>query len=278
MSGKLRDEVNTGLIREALTHVQSDGDFKAQVNERMANLLEVLRTIAQDQETEAARHFAGFTPRDRREQFEGLARKLNELAEQLRTLGAPMRRFRADRDVPPTHPTGLPEFRSAMADHLTGALSAEYVSLFGFEAIRCATRNVSLEHINTWNRAFAVSHAAEIIVPDLLNRVVKGLSDAQAKIAANTPAGGPRAWKIREVLLVNLVALWQEIHQQQSPCTYGGGDTKLFRFCAALSQSLGLGGLCTQTHLKNAAKDFNSQAFPETPPPDAPSLKDIGGT
>jgi hypothetical protein len=277
MSGKLPTVVDGKLLQEALPHIQRDGDFGPKVHKRMVALLKVLQTIAEDQEAEAARHFAGVVPRDRREQFESLARKLDEVTKQLNKLAAPGRRFSADRDIPPTRPTGLPEFRSAMADRLTGALSAEYVGSFGFEPMRCDTRDAPLEHKNTWNRAFAVNHIAEHIVPDLLDRIAAGLRDAESKIAANTPDGGPRVWKIREALLINLIALWQEIHQHENPCTYGGGDTKLFRFCKALSRSIGLGNLCTTTHLRKAATGFNSLAFQETPAPEAPSLKDIGG-
>jgi hypothetical protein len=274
MSGKLPDDVDNKLLREALTHIQLAEDVEHKVNERMVVLLAALRAISQDQETEAARHFAGVTPRDRREQFESLARKIDEIKEELSKLQSPMRRFKADQNVPPTRPTGLSEFRNAMADHLTGALSAEYVSMFGFEPMRWATTNVSLEHINTWNRAFAVNHTAENIVPELLGRIAAGLRDAQIKITANTPDGGPRVSKIRETLLVNLIALWQEIHQHENPCTYGGGKTKLFHFCAALSRSIGLGNQCTETQLTKAAATFNRLTFPETLPPDAPSLKD----
>lgn len=277
MSGKLPDGVDNKLLREALIHIQSAGDFEPKVNERMVALLAALRAISQDQETEAARHFAGVAPRDRREQFASLARKLDEITEQLSKLQAPMRRFKADQNVPPTRPTGLSEFRNAMADHLTGALSAEYVSVFGFEPMRTASTSVSLEHINIWNRALAVNHTAENIVPELLGRIAAGLRDAQTKIAANTPDGGPRVLKIREALLVNLIALWQEIHQDGTDCTYGGGKTKLFHFCEALSRSIGLGNLCTTTHLRKATAGFNSLAFQETLPLDATSLKDIGG-
>lgn len=164
-----------------------------------------------------------------------------------------------------------------MTNNLTEALSAEFVGSFGIEPKMLPPEYPSYGPKSNRNLAFAINFQAEKIVPDLLKRIAAGLRDAQVMIAESTPLGGPRENLLRETLLVNLVALWHELNNIESPCTYGGGDTKLFHFCVALSRSLGIGNLCTEASLIRAGKKFNEKAFPETLPPDNPSSKDFEG-
>lgn len=276
MSGKLYESPDRELVKEALGYIRASGDHEATVINWLNDLLVVLKALSLDQETEKAKHYSGITPKERREQLAGIVCRLKEITDTLEVFKAPMLRHEADRSAPPTRPIGLVEFRRAMANRLTMALSADYISRFGVTPIQWNPTNASLGPINTSNRAAAIETAAESIVVDLLSQIALGIGEAKTDIARNTPAGGPRKSKIRELLLLNLVVLWERIHRRNTVATYNGGQTKFFHFCRVLSRSIGAGGLCTETHLTEAVKTYNAKTFPETQPSTDPCLRHFG--
>jgi len=264
MSGKLNTDADRTIVKEALSYIKGSGHQEEMVVDFLNELIHVLHSIFDDQEVDIAKHYAGISPSQRREQLNGVVRKLEEAARGLEVFGAPMLRYKKDRTVPPTRPLGLSEYRSAMANTLTMALSVDYIKSFGVDPMQWDPNNVSMGPINTFNRAFAIEETAERIVVDLLNMLANGIRETEKQIAKNTPAGGPRETKVRNILLLNLVALWVRINDGKLPLNYSGGETKFFNFCSTLSRAIGAGTLCTATHLAIAVKTYNAK-FSEKP-------------
>jgi hypothetical protein len=270
MIGTLSQNVDHKFVKHALGYIRASGDHEKTVIDRLEALRSHLQRVSADLETSKAKHYAGPTPAEKREQLGKIAKELKGIAGTLEFLEAPQRRYKSDRKTPPTRPTGLTEFRHAMADQLTEVISADYLRRFAVEPLQWDPTNVSLGPINTYNRAFAIALGAEFIVADLLNEIALGMESAARKIAENTKLGR-RDSPIGETLLLNLVALWEETHQRKTPSTYSGGETKFFKFCNALSRSIGLGSLCTKTTLAAAVQEYNEKFFPGTTPKNDPS-------
>jgi hypothetical protein len=265
MSGRLYETVNPAILREALGHIKKPEDFQERTTTWMFKILSSVHATAHDIETERAHQHAGVRPQDRRDQFKAIANDLDSIAKKLNVFAAPMTRYLEERDTPPTRPTGLTEFRRALANELNGTLSAEFISRFRFSPIQHDPTNVSLGPINTWNRFEAIDACGEEIAINLLEQLAASFRAAERLIANNTRSG-PREWPYRQRILVNLVLLWQEIHEERGPASYGGGQTALFKFCRDLCRSLGDGSLCGETSLQKAV-DYYNQEIAEKPTP-----------
>ena len=256
MSRLLKDTVDENLVKLALTNARVNDDLVGFVTDRLNELLKLIRRIELDIEAKKADHIAGINANDRRKIFRQLAAKLDNISEELSVFKAPQLRYQANKDFPRTRPIGLSEFREAMANQLTQPLSTEFIGTFGGTPIQWNPNNVFLGPINTFNRAFCIANFAENIVLDLLNRLATGLREAERDLAAHTPKGGPRHSKIRDTLLINVVALWEDIHSGTKTASYNRGKTKFFNFCQELCSAVGGGNLCTEAHLRKAVEDY----------------------
>ena len=268
MSRLLATTVDENLVKLALKNARVNDDLVGFVTDRLNELLKYIRRIELDIEAKKANHIAGMKPQDRREMFLQLAAKLDHISEELSIFKAPQLRYQADKDFPRTRPIGLSEFRKAMANQLTQPLSTEFVGTFGSTPIQWDPNNVSLGPIKTLNRASGIEDFAENIVLDLLRRLATGLLEAERDLAANTPKGGPRHSQIRDTLLINVVALWEDIHGGTQTATYNRGTTKLFTFCQGICSAVGGGNLCTEAHLRKAVEDYQILKPTKNPPQD----------
>ena len=269
MSGKLNANVDRTIVKEALSYIRGFDEREEMVMDFLKELLLVLHAVSEDQEVEGAKHYAGVSRAKRREQLRGVIRKIEEVTDTLEFFRAPMLRYEKDGQVPPTRPIGLSELRDEMVNQLTAVISNDYIERFGTKPIQYDKNDVSLGPINTRNRAFAIATSAEDILIDLLNLIAIVIRETEKQIAGNTPAGGPRVSKIREILLLNLVALWVQINDGKLSPNYSGGRTKFFNFCSTLSRAIGVRALCTETHLATAVKIFNEK-ITKNPTPERP--------
>lgn len=272
MSGKLSDTVRLEFVGQALAYVKKSGSFEERVTDRVQALLKSAKDTAHDIEMDKAKHYAGTRPQNRREQFIKMADTIDGLANELEVFTAPRSRYLEDRDTPPTRPTGLTELRQALGNQLNGILSVEFIGHSGFRPFQFDPRDVSLGPINTRNRAEAINAAGEVIVIELLQQIAASFRAAERLIAAETRSG-PRNWPIRHRVLVNLVALWQEIHEDNGQISYGGGQSAFFKFCHNLCLAMDAGSLCTATHLQSAVEYYNNEIVEKPtlePPQDSP--------
>jgi hypothetical protein len=258
MSGKLSNTVRLEFVGQALAYVKKSGSFEELVTDRMRALLKSAQDTARDIEIEKAKHYAGTRPQDRRKQFIKMADTIEGIANELEVFTAPLSRYREERDTPPTRPAGLTELRQALGNQLNGVLSAEFIGRSGFVPFQFDPCNVSLGPINTRNRFEALNGGGEVIFIDLLQQMAASLRAAERLIVANT-RNGPRNWPIRHRVLVNLAALWQEIHEDTGELSYGGGQSAFFKFCQNLCQAMDAGSLCTATHLLAAVEYYNNE-------------------
>ena len=272
MSRLLAETVKVARVKSALKDAGIKADLVGFVTERLNDLLNYIRRIELDIEADKAGHIAGKKPQDRRAQFLQLAAMLDKVSEELSVFKAPQRRYQENKDFPRTKPLGMTEFRKAMANQLTQPLSAEFIGTFGGKPIQWDPANVSLGPINTWNRAFTIETFAESISVDLLHRLATALREAERDLAANTPRGGPRRSQIRDTLLINIVALWEEIHDGKKVASYNRGKTNFFIFCQVLSSALGGGNLCTEAHLRKAVEEYKRLKSTKNPPLDYPEF------
>ena len=256
--------VNKRLVKGALNFVRAPGEHTQFVTERLEELLKYIRAIERDIDAVKAKDITGTRPRDRREQFVKLASKLEDVAEELAVLRRPTLRYKEDPEFPRTRPVGLTEFRTAVSNWLTQPLSSGYIGTFGVEPFEWDRKNVSLGPINTRNRASAIEEFAEEISTDLIRRLAAALRDAERAVFANTPKGGRRHAKIRDALLVNVVAIWQEIHGHKRKATYNRGTTRFFNFCLEICKAIDAGNLCTPAHLREAVRAYTKQNLPKT--------------
>ncbi len=265
MSGRLYKTVNPAILKEALRHIKKPGDFQERTTTWMFKILSSAQATAHDIETEKAGHHAGVRPQDRRDQFNTIANDLDSIAKKLNVFAAPLTRYLEERDTPPTRPTGLTELRRAFAKEFTGTLSVEFISRFRVYPILHDPTNVSLGPINTRNRFEAIDARGEEIAISVVNQLAESFRAAERLIANNTRSG-PREWPYRHRILVNLVVLWQEIHEARGAASYGGGPTALFKFCRDLCRSIGDGSLCGEAHLQAAVNYYNEKVA-EKPTP-----------
>ena len=268
MSRLLAITVDEKLVKLALKNARAKDDLVGFVTDRLNELLKYVRRIELDIEAQKAGHIAGKKPQDRREQFRQLATDLSNISEKLSIFNAPQLRYHEKKDFPRTRPIGLSEYRKAMANQLTQPLSTEFIGTFGGTPIQWDPNNVSLGPVNTFNRAFVIEAFAENIVLDLLNRLATGLLEAERDLAANTPMGGPRNSQIRDTLLINIVALWEDIHGGTKTASYNRGKTKLFTLCQELCSAVGGGNLCTEAHLRKAVEAYKIRKSTKNPPLD----------
>jgi hypothetical protein len=265
MSGRLYETVNPAILKEALRHIKKPGDFQERTTTWMFKILSSAQATAHDIETEKAGHHAGVRPQGRRDQFNAIANDLDSIAKKLNVFAAPLTRYLEERDTPPTRPTGLTEFRRALANELNGTLSVEFIRRFRVSPIQHDPTNVSLGPINTRNRFEAIDVCGEKIAINLLEQLADSFRAAERLIANNTRSG-PREWPYRQRILVNLVVLWQEIHEERGPASYGGGQTAIFKFCRDLCRSIGDGSLCGEASLQTAVNYYNEK-IAEKPTP-----------
>jgi len=259
MSRLVAKSINQVLLKEAIKYLKSQGDHESYIALRLHELLKYIRTIEQDIEADKSQHIAGKRPQARRIQFAQLATQLDSIAEELSVFLAPKIRYKKDREFPPTRPIGVHELRRSIANHFTETLSAEFMGSFGINPMEFNKNIVSLGPINTRNRAFAIEAVAEDVIVDLLHRSAAALREAEQELANNTPKGGPRGSKIRDVLLMNIVAIWHEIDGRGGKVSYSRGSTKFFNFCVQVCKAVGAGNLCTETHLRDAVKNYNEK-------------------
>ncbi len=276
MSSKpLSNTINPEAIRDALQYIKRPGSFEEKITERMTELLKSAKATAFDIEMDKAQHYAGLRPQDRRDQFNRMAGDIDGVAEELKVFQAPLFRYAKDRDTPPVRPTGLSALRRSLGDNLNGTLSVDYINTFGIQPFQFDRQNVSLGPINTRNRAEAISASGEEILIDLLKQISGSLRAAERLIAEHTKSG-PREWPFRHRVLVNLVVIWQEIHEDSGELSYGGGKSAFFEFCLALCRAMDAGELCTPTHLQTAVEYYNNEIV-EKPTPDPTQDSPITG-
>ncbi len=264
MSRLLAMSVNKPMLKEALALVSAPGDHTQCVTNKLEDLLRYVRSIEEDIEADKAADIAGTRPQDRRKQFVKLASKLEDIAEELAVLRGPALRYKEDPEFPRTRPVGLTEFRTAVSNWLTQPLSSGYIGTFGIEPFEWDRNNVSLGPINTRNRASAIEEFAEEISTDLIHRLASALRDAERELKTNTPKGGHRHGKIQDTLLLNVVAIWQQIHGNKEEASYNRGPTIFFTFCVQICKAVGGGNLCTEAHLRKAVRNYNNQNLPTT--------------
>ncbi len=264
MSRLLASSVNKTLVREALKYLRSQGEHEIFIIQRLEDLLQYVRSIEQDLEADKSQHIAGKRPQDRRKQFAQLAAQLDGIVDDLQVFRRPKIRYRQDRESPPTRPIGMNELRRSVSRQFTQPLSAEYIGIFGIRPFEWDRTDVSLGPLNVRNRAFAIEAVAEDIIVDMLHRSAVALREAEHELAKNTPKGGPRDSKIRDTLLINVVAVWHEIDGRGKKASYNRGSTKFFKFCLQLCKAIGAGNLCTETHLRDAVKNYNGINLPKT--------------
>jgi hypothetical protein len=257
MSRLLARSVDEKYIKQALTFVKAPEDQLPIMKARCFELLRYVRVIEADIEAGKARHIAGLRPQDRREQFKRWAKQLATIAEELTVFQKPIERFMRDREFYPTHPVGRDEFRQAFAQTFANVLHKDYFKRFGVEPAEWLSKDNSTAKINFDNRAFTIEECAEQIVPEILDLAAGALRQAEKSLAKNTPAGGPRQSVIRNIVLVNAVALWRDIQTSEVKLCYSRGETKFFKFCRAICMALGAGYLCTEDHLRFAVQKFN---------------------
>ncbi len=114
---------------------------------------------------------------------------------------------------------------------------------------------------NRENRAFAVAASAERVIPGLLKVVASTLRDAEERLRKKTPRGGPREPIMRDIVLINVIALWHDLHPPKKRASYNRGRTKFFKFCHEICMAFDAGYLCSETHLRNAVVSYNRRIY-----------------
>jgi hypothetical protein len=264
MSRLPSETVNQRNIQAALQYVTAQGDHSQLIMNRLDELLRYVWRIAEDTEADKVEHIAGIRAQDRRRQLRSLSKKLKNVVDELQVFRSPKARSKAEPNFPPTAPIGLYQLRKAAALQLADALSADFIGQFGAEPIVWHRGDKSYANINQQNRLFCIEETAEDIIPVLLERLSDALESAAQDLASDTPRGGPRASRIRGIILLNVVAMWQDIHGNKKPASYNRGQTKFFNFCAEICRSIKFGGECTEAHLRKAVKSYNARNLPKT--------------
>jgi len=256
--------INRKNIQAALDFVTAPGNHSELIINRLNELLRYVWRIAEDIEANKVEQIAGLRPQARRKQLLALSKKLKSVANEFQVFQSPKARAKAEPNFPPTAPVGLYQLRKAAAEQFADVLNPEFIGEFGAKPIVWHRRNKSDADINYQNRLFCIEDTAEDIIPELLNRLSIALENAERDLALSTPSGGPRPTRIRRIILLNVVAMWQDIHGNKKPASYNRGQTKLFNFCAEICRSIQFGGECTEAHLRQAVKSYNAINLPKT--------------
>ncbi len=109
-----------------------------------------------------------------------------------------------------------------------------------------------------WNIDYtngAIKNASPAIASEILRRIALGLRKTERMLFEETVRGGARPDPIREVVLLNIVVLWRDAVSHRG-IYFNLKRGPFTRFVRDICGLLGVSSFCTETHVKNAIKQF----------------------
>lgn len=255
MSRLVARTVNKKQVETTLRKLKLPAEHSNYIVEKMEIILKCIQKIERDIEADKVNDLNGLRPQARREQMLKIARSFDLSKKNLNVFRGPTLRHHEMPEFPRTRPVGLAEFRKAMSSKFSDVLSAEFIGKFGLKPLQWSPNSKNY-HLNEENRSATIELIAEEIIYNLLGRLADAMRDAEKQLARNTPKGGPRPSKIRDFILINIVAIWRDISGSEKKISYNRGQTRFFEFCNGICIAIGAGNLCTEAHLRAAVAQY----------------------
>lgn len=255
MSRLISRTVDKKMITKIILDFGFSKSHVEKVITRLEELLKCIQTIEKDIEADKVKDTKGRRPQDRREMLLKLAKQLESIKSEMNIFREPNLRYQENPQFPRTRPIGLSEFRQAFSLEFTPVLSLEYISQFGVYPVQWNGKSINARS-NEQRRTEAINSIAENIFENILTKLSLVIHETEKLIAKHTPKGGRRPSIIEDTLLLNVVAIAHEMFGPTKKLSYNRGETKFFKFCQGLCQTLDAGNLCTETSLRTAVVEY----------------------
>jgi hypothetical protein len=224
---------------------------------RLETILQNAKLLQGDLAYSSIAHYLQETPRLQRKAFIEDAENLEKIADRIRDFSTSRRRALEHPEEGIYIVDQVYFFlRTAIANNLKEILDPKFVATFGVEPIIWPETDEVKRSLNIENMSLAIAAAPVDIAESLFRAMAQTFRNIANSLSINSKKGRSRPDLVRNLILLNIVALWRDIFQGERGLYFDDRHPSLLEFAERVCGLFGVRSMASAYHLKAALRVF----------------------